>query len=555
MKTSSQHTYTHLSNVLTPFKTFLFLFIHSLFLILGWHTQFTVFLLFFAFVPVFYFLDFSPKCYNEKVKLCIFSFLAVFLWIYSSIYWIKPIHPISHFIISLLSTIEFLIPYILAYSLRFSTRKFFGVSKLVFIFVWLVIELLHDFNVLGFPYLNLGHALGAYPNLIQWYSYTGSIGGTIWILLVNLSLYHFLRRLVLIKPVLNQGSIWNWIVTISFIGFPVFFSFYSGRNNQKGVETSFNIICVHTSADVYDYKYEVEPEVLLEEYLTYTLNYIDLTQQNLIVWPENALTGDIFLSELDSSPAIKKIKQELCNRPNNILITGAMVDEKIDSPNPKVYHPNVLYNNDEKYYFKRYNSALFIRSNAPTLMQTKKRMVPFGEKIPAQKIFSPLVSLLPNLANLNFSSKEEVYPVFSILSNRIRTSPVICYGSAFSDHVADEVLKTKSNVIVVIMNEGWMKSEKAYNHFNWFSICRAIENRRQLVKSSNEGKSALINLNGIVEESVTGVGAKVIKSKLYINDNYSFFTLHHSVIHYGILIVGLVFVFISFFIPFSDKNR
>lgn len=548
-------SFPQLLNDLKPYSVFLFLLIHSVLLIMAWHSEHTVFFVFFAFISIFYYLDYPPEYYNEKVKLYIFSFLAVFFWIYFSINWIKPVNPIAHFILTFLDALVFSIPYFLAYYFRFWIKKSPAKAKIVFISAWVIIELCHDINLLGFPYLNLGHTLAAYPSIIQWYARTGSIGGTIWIMVINLNLYLLILLFTTNGRTRLKKEGFCWPLILVFTVSPIILSFFLNTNSLIKTETTFNAISVHTSSDVYNYKYEVEPDILLENYLTLTLKHIDTTEHNLIVWPENALTGNIFFTKPDSSPIIKKIKRKLCNNPNNILISGAVVDEIVNSPDSNLYFPNILYNKDKQYFFKRYNAALFIRPNASTLIKTKKRLVPFGEKIPPQKIFSPLVSLLPNLANLNFSSRQDEYPVFSIQHNDIRTSPIICYGSAFSDYVAQEVLKTQSNFIVVILNEGWMKSDKAYNHFNWFSICRAIENQRQVIKSSNEGESAIINSSGETEKYVTGSDSGVIESKLYINNNYTFYTKFHSLINYGLLIIGLIFILIQLLIPKVNKMK
>ena len=549
MNKLKQLLFFRLSNKMKRLEAFVIIFIHSALLALAWHSEHTAFLVFFAFIPVFYFLDYPQKKYNERVKLFIFSFLAVFFWIYLTIYWIKPINSLSHFFTTLLSSAILFIPYLLAYYFRFAKKKSSIMSNLIFILSWVIIELCHDINLLGFPYLNLSHILAAYPKIIQWYSLTGSIGGTIWIMTVNLSLYLLLSNFIPNRQFSVKNKYWNRFIYLPIIILPIITSFLYTKTKSSEVETTFNIVCVHTNVDVYDYKYDVKPEILLKDYLLLTKRHLDITKQNLIVWPENALTGNIFFTKPDSSPMIKKIKKYLCSNPNNILISGAIVDEVVDSPDSNSYHPNILYENEKNYFFKRYNTALFISSITSTLIKTKKRLVPFGEKIPSQKMFLPLVSLLPNLAKLNFSSREEEFPVFSFQDDKIRTNPIICYGSAFSDYVANEILKTRSNFIVVILNEGWMKSNKAYTHFNWFSICRAIENRRQLIKSSNEGISAIINSKGEIEKLVTGNNADVLESKLYISDSYSFFTRFHSVIHYSLLIIGMAFILIQLLYP------
>ena len=460
-----------------------------------------------------------------------------------------------HFFTTFFSTILLFIPYLSAYYFRFYLKRSPAISTIIFIFVWVIIELCHDTNLFGFPYMNLGNSLAAYPSVIQWYSWTGSIGGTVWILVVNLNLYLLTQFFNINKLNLLKSKGWRWLLYLTIVILPIMLSLILNSTSSKKTETSVNALSVHTNLDVYDYKYKVKPETLLKDYIKLTLRHIDSTKYNLIIWPENALTGSVLFTKPDSSFLIKEIKQKLCYNQNNVLISGAFADEIVNRPDSNIYSPNIMYNFDEHHFFKRYNTALFIRSNAPTLIKTKNRLVPFGEKIPSQKIFLPLVSLLPNLADLNFSSKQDENPVFSIQNNNIRISPIICYGSAFSNYVADEVMKTESNLIVVILNEGWMKSEKVYTHFQWFSICRAIENQRQVIKSSNEGTSAIINSIGETEKSVTGSDANVIESKLYVNNSYTIFTRHHSKIYYGLLIAGLLFILIQFLITKVNKTR
>ena len=555
MKKKSHQLFSNIWVVLSHYKPFMLLLIHCILLILAWQSNTTSFLVFFAFIPVFYYLEHSPNEHNEKLKVYIFSFLAVFFWVYFTIYWVKPLSPEMHFVLTFLSSALLFIPYLLAFYIRFSMKRSSLVSILTFILVWIIIEIGHDLNLFLFPYLNLGHLLASYPALIQWYEWIGAIGGTIWIFLTGLSIY--LLMSTIFKNKRNRIRILDFIHLAYFpmiVFIPALFSFYLKNEHSENDQTSYNAVCVHTNADVYAYKYIVEPDVLLNSYLKLTLSGIDTAQNNLIIWPENALTNEIYFSRLDSSFAIKKIKKEICSNSSNVLITGAIIREKVNKPDSNLYLPNILYDNVKACFYKHYNSALFIRSNGQTLIKTKKRLIPFGERIPPQKVFSHFVSLFPNLANLRFSSKNDNYPIFAVQHDSIRTNPIICYGSAFSNFVADELLKSQSNLLVLIMNEGWMKSTKAYNHFNWFAICRAIENQRQLIKSSNEGMSAIINSKGEIEKSIIGSTAGVLTGKVCINDDYSFYTKYHSFIQYGLLLIGGVFILFQFLIPGHKKH-
>ena len=53
-------------------------------------------------------------------------------------------------------------------------------------FLWLCVEVLHQDWDVSFPWLDLGNGLATHIEWIQWYEYTGHMGGTLWIWLVNL---------------------------------------------------------------------------------------------------------------------------------------------------------------------------------------------------------------------------------------------------------------------------------------------------------------------------------------------------------------------------------
>ena len=67
------------------------------------------------------------------------------------------------------------------------------VSDLFLIFAWVTFDFLHLNWQLSFPILMHGHHLPVFPQLIQWYEYTGALGGTLWILSINIFLMWLLQ--------------------------------------------------------------------------------------------------------------------------------------------------------------------------------------------------------------------------------------------------------------------------------------------------------------------------------------------------------------------------
>ena len=98
-------------------------------------------------------------------------------------------------------------------------KKVLGIFKgyLSLIFFWISMEFLHLNWELAWPWLTLGNVFATFPDIVQWYEYTGVLGGTLWILILNLLLYAFFTYkdktyitytvLILIVPIIFSFTI------------------------------------------------------------------------------------------------------------------------------------------------------------------------------------------------------------------------------------------------------------------------------------------------------------------------------------------------------------
>ena len=64
----------------------------------------------------------------------------------------------------------------------------------LFIVAWLAYEYLYIGGEISFPWLVLGNGFAHDVKLIQWYEYTGVLGGSLWVLLCNLLIYEAWKR-------------------------------------------------------------------------------------------------------------------------------------------------------------------------------------------------------------------------------------------------------------------------------------------------------------------------------------------------------------------------
>src|SRR6185312_8776186 len=54
---------------------------------------------------------------------------------------------------------------------------------------WLAFEYVHLHWQLSWPWLTLGFGFSNYVSLLQWYTITGPLGGSLWILLCNIAIF------------------------------------------------------------------------------------------------------------------------------------------------------------------------------------------------------------------------------------------------------------------------------------------------------------------------------------------------------------------------------
>jgi len=88
------------------------------------------------------------------------------------------------------------------FSLVYKLRKQMG-NKHAFMalpILWLAFEYLHLNWELTWPWLTLGNVFAEQPSWVQWYEYTGVLGGSLWVLLINSILYYTLTKVLAKKP-------------------------------------------------------------------------------------------------------------------------------------------------------------------------------------------------------------------------------------------------------------------------------------------------------------------------------------------------------------------
>lgn len=170
---------------------------------------------------------------------------------------------------------------------------------------------------------------------------------------------------------------------------------------------------------------------------------------------------------------------------------------------------------------KLYNSLAVINDKGQTVaFYDKNHLVPFGEYIPFRKYLPAWIRPVANqIADLQKGEKFKVIDVVGVPP----FGALICYEIIFPDEVINR--KNKPKFIVVASNDGWYgQSFGPYQHFVAAKL-RAIEEGISIVRSANNGISAVIDpfggIRGKMKLDAVGVKDVLLPAILVVDTLYA----------------------------------
>jgi apolipoprotein N-acyltransferase len=138
-----------------------------------------------------------------------------------------------------------------------------------------------------------------------------------------------------------------------------------------------------------------------------------------------------------------------------------------------------------------YNSAISI-GNAPMQYYRKFHLVPFGEFIPFNTIIGYVYKHWLNIPFSNLSRGSKIQPLIAVSGQRLGLN--ICYEDVFGY----EIIKSlpEATLLVNISNDAWYGKSIAASQHLQISQARAMETQRMMLRATNTGVTAIIDING-----------------------------------------------------------
>jgi apolipoprotein N-acyltransferase len=194
---------------------------------------------------------------------------------------------------------------------------------------------------------------------------------------------------------------------------------------------------------------------------------------------------------------------------------------------------------EDEHAYEGYNSALvFGADGAGVGRYDKIHLVPFGEYVPFRHLLTFARSLTGNVGEMGRGTERKVFILPSQNGERHRYGVFICYESVFADEVR-QFARLGAEVLVNISDDGWYGDTSApWQHLNMARM-RAIENRRWILRDTNNGVTAVIDPYGRVRQSIPRHQADALPAQYGFRQDVTFYTAHGDVFALVCAILGL----------------
>jgi apolipoprotein N-acyltransferase len=461
--------------------------VSGLLLSISWPVNGFPFLLFIAFVPILILNEKFGK--GKGGAFFLHTYVAILIWNVLTTWWVYNSTPVAIVAFTANSLLQFMPLLAYRFTSKNANRNFSLISLPIY---WISFEYLHLSWQLSWPWLTLGNAFSEYPHFVQWYEFTGVLGGSLWIWIINLMAFRILDRWEFNSLKFPRLL---FIYTLLVIATPIVESL--GRYNSYDSQgKEYEIVVVQPNIDPFTEKFaDSENFIPFEKQVERFIHLSDslvTPKTRLVIWPETALDSQFDETALDDYDILDSVRAFRNRNPQISLITGLTTFEFY----PKgTKTPSARYADRYDLYYDIYNTALFIDQKNKLTTYHKSKLVPGVEIMPYPSIFGFLKNLSIDLGGTSGGfGRQEERTVFKT-ADGLNIAPAICYESIYGDFMA-RYIRNGANVIAVITNDGWWGNTAGYKQHNSYAKLRAIEMRRSIARSANTGISGFFDQRG-----------------------------------------------------------
>ena len=505
--------------------------------------------MFVAFVPLLFIEDYIYRHRETTGPRLLFglSYLAFFLWNIITTWWVKNASEGGAAMAIFCNALLMCIPIMLYHRTKKRIGEKWG--RVLFICFWISFEFIHNNWELSWPWLTLGNAFADFPSVVQWYEYTGAFGGSLWILIMNLLIFHFIKGF---REHTKQRKMVSAAIIAGAILFPLLISAVVASGVKPAPGDAIEVVAVQPNIDPYNEKFDAPFEEQLRKMLSLAEQKVN-DKTDYLIFPETALTEDIWEATIAQSGSVQMLRDFMKTYPKLKVVIGAST-AKLYNPGDELPMTARKFINEDSYY-DSYNTALQIDTTRNIQVYHKSKLVPGVEQLPFPFIFKHLGSIAIDLGGTTGSlGMQDTRTVFNSADNKTRVAPVVCYESIYGEYVS-EYIRNGANFIAIITNDGWWGDTPGYKQHLKYGRLRAIETRRWIARSANTGISCFISPAGEILQPTQWWTPAVISQQIYINNEQTFYTKYGDYIARAALCIAVALLIYSLFIRFRIAKK
>lgn len=467
--------------------------------------------------------------------------LAFVVWNAMTVWWIWYATPVGPFAATLASTTLNMIAFMLFHTCSKKASKALAYTTLAA--AWIATEYWYTVGDFSWPWLILGNGFSHEVWAVQWYEYTGVMGGSLWIVLCNILIFEALRSrtrrriaaaccMLLLPLALSLGLWWSW---------------------EQPDEGAVRVSVVQPNVDCYD---KFHGDVERQE-----RNIADLLADvppgaQFILLPETAVPGYYWEPELSATrflPERGDFWQELtdslrASHPGALLVAGVA---SLRYYQPGAQTSTARYDSLGGGWYDHFNTAVGLDSAGRTQLHHKGRLVIGVESTPMPWLFETLEFLVIDLGGTLGQLGKGVHGT-AFEHDGVKTGPAICYEGLYGDFFGDFV-RRGAQFMAIISNDGWWGDTPGYRHLFSISRLRAIEHRRAIARAANTGRSGFISARGDVGETLGWQARGVITADVPLNTQLTFYTRYGDIV--GRVSEYVLLLCVLYYIAYRVKRR
>jgi len=513
---------------------------------IGWPMNGFPAFLFTAFIPLLIIEQYIAEHRSEFSKFSVFfyTYPAFFIWNFATTYWVWNSTPAAAFAWLLNSMFMSIVMNVFHVARKNVYGKHQGYFLLVFL--WITFEFIHLNWKLTWTWLNLGNGFSMYTGWVQWYEFTGAMGGTIWILSVNILIFKLLYGYLFLK---NRQSIWvGAMLPLAILLLPILASYILYYNYEE-VKNPVNVVVTQPNVDPYSEQYTLPPAEVIRRNMDLAEKKMDPATL-FVVAPESALQEDLWEDNLNWSSSLSLLQQYLEEKSDIHIVIGASTYRRLKD-GEKVTG-SARYHEAGKFYYDRYNTAFLVDTSETYPRHHKSKLTPGVEYMPSWGPLSFLENMAIDLGGTVGSLATDKDQIPFVVRDTIIVAPLICYESVYGEFCG-KFVNNGANLLFIITNDGWWGNTPGHKQHFSMARLRAIELRRSIARSANTGISCFIDQRGDVYQVTEYWVPDVIRQDLNLNNELTFYARMGDYIGRISAFLSVVFILLS--IVFSIRKK